>query len=461
MLAFGIVSATGLMLYARASLDAAARVELAHRVELALAVESDELENLAVEYSYWFEAHQQLVQAPSEAFAEDNIGSYITDHQKIAISLVVDAEGEQTIAFLDGLPAKINVPDMLQAGLASALLDEQQVDEPAVALSGVFEFERSFYHFAVSSFIDDDEFETADGSYLVFARRIDNEFLARMESKFQLTGLRMSSTRTQRENLVLSITDPGSRELFVLTWNDPVKSQYLSIGQIGFLLAILGGMSLLAFYIGRSELLSQRRYSDLLLEMAYCDPLTGAPNRRDFFEKGELEVARCIRMKYPLSLLMLDIDEFKQVNDDLGHAVGDEVLIAFVECLNKELRSHDLMGRIGGEEFAIVMPHYSSADVMTTAERVRAAVAQMHNSASAFEQEITVSIGVAEMGAGETLQALMERADQALYLAKNSGRNCCVFAKAALSGPRSEDGAAETGSTQIGWDASYPDGSST
>jgi two-component system cell cycle response regulator len=137
---------------------------------------------------------------------------------------------------------------------------------------------------------------------------------------------------------------------------------------------------------------------------------------------------RCRRFNHQLALLMIDVDHFKRVNDTHGHAVGDEVLKAFTRILEGNLRSVDLLGRLGGEEFAVVLPESDQNAAKHTAERLRAAVEALE---FPFEDgttmKITTSVGIAILaGAGETLDSLLARADTALYTAKGEGRNRVV-----------------------------------
>jgi diguanylate cyclase (GGDEF)-like protein len=120
---------------------------------------------------------------------------------------------------------------------------------------------------------------------------------------------------------------------------------------------------------------------------------------------------------------LLDADHFKQINDKYGHAAGDAILKGLVERWTRSLRSHDLIGRIGGEEFSIVLPDANAANAMCTAERLRKEIAELPFAFEGQLLRVTVSIGVATLAAGEDLPALMQRADRALYRAKEAGRD--------------------------------------
>jgi len=156
---------------------------------------------------------------------------------------------------------------------------------------------------------------------------------------------------------------------------------------------------------------------------ATTDPLTGVYNRRRFLELGEYEFAREVRNQRGLCLLTLDIDHFKKVNDTHGHGVGDETLVRFSQACRTCLRALDTIGRIGGEEFAILMPETSLPDACRVAERMREAVASCTMAGSVGPFQITVSIGAAQLLEGEAFNEVMARADHQLYSAKHGGRN--------------------------------------
>jgi diguanylate cyclase (GGDEF)-like protein len=157
--------------------------------------------------------------------------------------------------------------------------------------------------------------------------------------------------------------------------------------------------------------------------LATTDPLTGVYNRRRFLELGEYERLRDIRNRRGLSLLALDIDHFKKVNDTHGHGVGDETLVRFVQACSSCLRAMDTLGRTGGEEFAVLLPETTLAESGQVAERMRAAVAECVMSCDQGSFQITVSIGIAQLQEDESFEDLMAQADLQLYEAKRAGRN--------------------------------------
>lgn len=157
-----------------------------------------------------------------------------------------------------------------------------------------------------------------------------------------------------------------------------------------------------------------------LSRLASTDKLTGAWNRRRLEEALANEMDRLKRYNHPFSVLILDIDFFKKVNDEHGHAVGDQVLVTLANVVKSTLRTTDSLTRLGGEEFVVLCPNATLTTVTTLAERLRQLVARAEFPGV---KHVTVSIGVAQCRVAETWEDLFKRADKALYLAKAYGRN--------------------------------------
>jgi diguanylate cyclase (GGDEF)-like protein len=158
--------------------------------------------------------------------------------------------------------------------------------------------------------------------------------------------------------------------------------------------------------------------------LAKTDALTGLLNRRAFIEAVERERARSDRHAYPLSLLLLDVDHFKRINDEHGHAVGDTVLQGVARILESVARRSDFVARWGGEEFVLALPQTGEAGARVAAERVLRALANAtHKAADCNPLQVTASIGVASCEAPWSIDALVAAADEAMYAAKARGRN--------------------------------------
>ncbi|RVU39279.1 diguanylate cyclase [Hwanghaeella grinnelliae] len=166
------------------------------------------------------------------------------------------------------------------------------------------------------------------------------------------------------------------------------------------------------------------RHREELYNMARTDPLTGCFNRRALMESAENEFARARRYKSPLTIAMFDIDRFKKVNDTYGHAAGDEVIKNIVTTATESIRTVDIFGRTGGEEFAIVLPDTGTVGASIVAEKLRSAVEHSITEFGGQNITVTVSVGIGFVMPGDqNASQALSRADQALYRAKQTGRN--------------------------------------
>lgn len=169
---------------------------------------------------------------------------------------------------------------------------------------------------------------------------------------------------------------------------------------------------------------------DEVQRLAITDGLTGLYNRHHFMELAQVEFVRARRYKRKLSLMIFDIDHFKDVNDKYGHPIGDEILCALAALCREKLRDADPLGRYGGEEFIALLVESNVKAARFVADRLRCAVEKMKVPTSAGELQITVSVGVTELGENSpSLEVLIARADQAMYVAKHKGRNRVAIGK--------------------------------
>jgi len=182
-----------------------------------------------------------------------------------------------------------------------------------------------------------------------------------------------------------------------------------------------------------------------MARMARRDYLTGCMNRLGFMERAASELSRARRSGRPLSLLVMDLDHFKRINDTRGHLGGDAVLADLFPALTDALRAHDLIGRVGGEEFFVLLPETDCPEAEAVAERLRNALEAHAFYFNGTKIRLTASLGCASLRAGDDFDRLIHRADRRLYVAKRAGRNRVVSVD---SDPAAEDAVA--GETQPG-----------
>ena len=201
------------------------------------------------------------------------------------------------------------------------------------------------------------------------------------------------------------------------------RYRYLSYNEINKLYNLLN-----------EEIIKKDEANRKLSVLAETDELTGIANRRKFFSKLENEFAKSKRYKRPLSLLMLDIDHFKQVNDSCGHDAGDKVIKEYIRICKSKLRQSDIIARIGGEEFSVILPETAEEGAFILAERIRTGIEKSEFNINNSVLNITSSCGIASADVIDykNTEEFIKSADNALYDAKNYGRNkCCIFRKEA------------------------------
>ncbi|MDG3443026.1 GGDEF domain-containing protein [Nitrospirillum amazonense] len=226
--------------------------------------------------------------------------------------------------------------------------------------------------------------------------------------------------RDQTRDIIMPMLDQAVRQ-FETEATERIEG--LRRAQQGVLAILLTTLLAEAVFIFRPLVGRLKAYAGRLYDMATRDVLTGLPNRRHFLDVGEREVRRGREAGQPQALLMIDIDHFKAINDTLGHAAGDRVLSQFGRLLQGWLREGEVAGRIGGEEFAVLLPDADTVDAAARAETLRRVVeaAPVNGHATLAW---TVSIGAARVSGGDDgLADALRRADLALYAAKAAGRN--------------------------------------
>ena len=203
------------------------------------------------------------------------------------------------------------------------------------------------------------------------------------------------------------------------------EKQTLSNDEIITKLSILNAeMAQLTRELNRKNI-ELEKANETITRMLNTDYLTGLANRRFFQESLEKAFSYARRKNEPLALIMADLDNFKIVNDNYGHDIGDQVLIEFARQLQNSCRKEDTAARFGGEEFVVLLPGTTAREAASQAERIRQAVMLME--IPGLPGRITASFGVAELSDDDSIYALIKKADLALYEAKSTGRNSVVF----------------------------------
>ncbi len=194
---------------------------------------------------------------------------------------------------------------------------------------------------------------------------------------------------------------------------------------VGLLSQVVEANEQLQSRLNRAESMLQDQANEISMHMseARTDALTSLPNRRAFDEELKRRMAQWRRHQVPLSVMIMDIDRFKRLNDTYGHQAGDVVLAGVARALQETMRDSDITARIGGEEMAVILPNSNAEEACRAAIRAREAIEQTQHFYEDQLLQVTVSIGVAQLSVDEGQESLLRRADEALYAAKEAGRN--------------------------------------
>ncbi len=216
---------------------------------------------------------------------------------------------------------------------------------------------------------------------------------------------------------------------FFISAPSGLDTQPLSVAELPALLIVESILFFVVLVLGTVMLINERISAELRT-FAERDPLTNVFNRRTFSQLLDKAVAIAQRQRFPITLLVVDLDRFKSINDTYGHKAGDDVLRNFVTVALANLRKEDLIGRLGGEEFMIALMHSDAAQAKLVAERLRTSVETTRVVSNRVTLKYTISIGIAESLPTEDTVHWIERADQAMYRAKHAGRNRVALADA-------------------------------
>jgi len=419
-----LVGFLGVIIISFKLLDDIAENNYQERLQTALSVETQRQEDLLIEYSLWDEAHDNLIKEANYKWAEINTGSYMHEKYGIDFSIAVTGDMRPTISFVNGERSELLIDGLLSAGVDQLLKSSLSVASNYKIASAFVRFQDQDYLVSVSPFMNEEDTSLkSDGSFLVIAQLIDDEFIEHLYQSYKLPVLSMVAHEDISDS-VLVLKDIHDNEFALIHWVTPMPSTRFLPWLITFVVVSFLVISLLAWWVIFRDVKTRKQYEAELYQLATKDFLTGISNRREFTILSNRELQRAARKNEPVSLLLLDIDHFKHINDKFGHKAGDSVLSHFSTLVQDDLRDFDIFSRIGGEEFAILLPGVDRELANKIAERIRKHTEQVPFVTDKEEPvAFTVSIGIISSAGDNNLEQLMHNADIALYQAKGDGRN--------------------------------------
>lgn len=408
--------------YFLSSLDGFAVNELNQRVTLAMNLESEHRRDILEEYSYWDEAYQKIILDHNEDWINDNSGHFILTNNSLDFSISV--ENKKHIVNLtfgdDTKPASSD--DIMKQGLAKLMNESKGLDSVTKTVSGYLRLGELVYFVVGGPFIDEETAEPHEGSFLAFGKRMDDEYIAHLAFNYQLSGLTLASPTTNTEHHT-PLMSPLNQHVASLAWKPSLPSKEI----LPYLTLIIMLFSLFTILVTRHILhkdqTNRDEYEDQLFNEATRDSLTQIHNRKYFMDVG-IQKFQSYKLRHrSFALIIIDVDRFKAINDVYGHICGDQALQLFTRCCNEELRPDDTFGRIGGEEFAILLPDTSLDTAYEIANGIRLSVMNSPVHSKKHHIHFTVSLGLSILNHQDSFEELLDQADKALYQAKRNGRN--------------------------------------
>ncbi|MDV6250097.1 diguanylate cyclase [Vibrio sp. EA2] len=421
-----VVSVFGCLVYFLNSLDNLAADELAHRVHLAIKLEKRIARDSLEEYSFWDVAYQKLEVERDLDWAKTNSGDYLMDKHDFDFSVAVTQQDQEIYLIKSDDAQAISFNDLKQPLLESMSVSKKLTTENKLTNS-FYRIGQNVYHIVGGPFVSEQTRQPHKGTYLALGKRIDADYLRVLENDYQLFGLNLTNSSEGLTSFT-TLYSPSGQVVAYLSWKPHVPSKAIipAITLITILFAFI--ITAVTMYILKKEQVSREEYEGQLFEEATTDPLTKVKNRRYFMMVGVNEFNTCrLLAEKQLSVLVLDIDYFKNINDQFGHSVGDKALTHFTQVCATGLRKTDIFGRIGGEEFAVIMPLTNEKKAEEIANKIRVLIEKSPCLTDDKLINLTVSIGVAVFNQQDNFEALLEEADKALYDAKHQGRNQVII----------------------------------
>lgn len=411
------------LVYFLNTLDNLVETELRQRISLAHKVETMHQQKLLEEYTYWDETYKNVYLNLDDTWVAEYVIDALLWNTDFDFSVAISQDTQLVFLKTKEGAKKVDFNHLMNQGLAEMIGGSKGLETDTRVVSGFLQLNNSIYFIIGGPLISEMSDTPRAGTYMAIGVEIDKHFLEHLAHNYQLSGLKLTADIPVERTIFETVHSPKGEKIavFSVTFRSPSKTSLPILSLIIFLFAFIT-VGVVALILRKEE---RRRvaYEGTLIDQASTDPLTKIYNRRYFFTEAENEFALHKLQQNPLSVVVLDIDHFKSINDTHGHSVGDKALVHFAEICRKCLRKPDLLGRIGGEEFAIVLSNTTTQEALTVANSLRVQVAECPFPCNGESIEMTVSVGLATLNEHEHFKTLLDHADEALYTAKNSGRN--------------------------------------
>ena len=410
------------------SLDKMAKKELENRARLAIKLEFQVRKQTLSEYSYWDEAYDKIIVEQDPLWISNNSGQYIIEEYEYDFSVGVMNGNKQAYLTTTESAKALNFDEIFNSSLQALINTSAATNTVTKTAGGFFKLGNQVYLIVGGPLIDEELSLPREGTYIAAGRLVDPQYLSEIEHNYQLFALQLHLDEPPKEHS-MPLVDPSNQLVGSLSWAPNYPSKKV-LPTLFILFLTVGVISILVVrQILLKEQTNRDEYEDKLFAEATTDSLTGTTSRRYLFELGNKHFERARMSRTNFAILLLDIDHFKKINDKYGHSTGDKALNHFAQICRKQIEELGIIGRIGGEEFAIVLSDTTLSTASAIADQIRTSVEKTPFIQGEITINMTVSIGLTFLNQHTSFQRQLDDADLALYKAKANGRNQVVLSE--------------------------------
>jgi len=428
-----LISIFGIVYYSAEKVNKEARITTENYVTAIIDDRSNQLQTLAKDYAYWDDTITHAYRSQNSEWIKENIGEYLTDTFKITDLAIINSQNEPVLSLKYGQVDNSTYATINKDALISLIEKARQSGTVPVPVSGILMIDGTPAIVGVAVLAPEDGTSLpSPRPLLLLAKRLNQSYFQELSKQYRLSDLLFTpSGQSGVADSSIKIINPLNKTLGRLSWR-PEKPGDLVLAKLQLpILLLLVVISLITLFIISVSRKTERRLQNAYEELAFNanhDALTGLANRRLFNEIMLQTIRSAKRDNISCALLYIDLDDFKDVNDEYGHEAGDQVLVKIAKRIKSSVRESDTIARIGGDEF-IVLLHKTidRDDIKATAEKILKKLTQPIE-VKENEVKVSASIGITiSPDDGIDLDALMSKADSALYSCKKQGRNAYQF----------------------------------
>lgn len=415
-----------LIIYFFHIVDSQTKRETLARVQASIKHDNLRMVDLSYEYTSWMLGFEKTIVQHDVDWMNINYKEFLPQHYNLSFIALVKADHTAELLGKTDENAAKYVKNIFQSSSINKKIElAKKRDKQFIGQTFFTVIDDQVFYMIADPFVDKATHNILDSSLLVFARKLEPKEINRFSKEYELPNLFLNVNAKKYDGSVL-LHELNGVPVARLSWEVSELNELYLPYFVVFLLLILGVSILIVRTVLERDLENRTQYEHELYLAATTDPLTQVSNKRYVSSYAESQIKLHEKLDFSISFLTLDLDYFKRINDKFGHHIGDEALIHFCKVCQENIREIDVLGRIGGEEFVIILPKVDLEEAKMVAERICQSINQSPMSTDRGTIHLSVSIGVTTHRKGLCFSDLLKEADDALYKAKKNGRNQVV-----------------------------------